>query len=143
SGGDVNLRSGGLAINQPLFTGTGTVRLLESGAVSQSAASPITASFLSVTDNVGNVVLETTNAVSNLAVNLTGAGEALSFNDSFIGLTVGSVGAAAVADDPATLFGATVTGITTNSGDVNLNSSGGLGLTNAVGAGSATVRLIA
>src|SRR4029077_9177098 len=143
NGGDVNLKSGGLALTNAVGVGSGTVRLVESGAISQNATTgAITAASLSVTDSGGQVVLEATNAVGTVAASQTNATSAFSFNDGTTALTVGSVGAAAAGADPTPLFGATVTGIATNGGDVNLKS-GALTLTTAVGAGSGTVRLVA
>src|SRR5204862_677376 len=44
---DINLKSAGLAVNQPIAAGTGIVRLVETGAVSQDATNgAITASAL-------------------------------------------------------------------------------------------------
>ena len=138
---DINLQSAGLALNQPVSAGTGTVRLVESGAVSQTAPGTIGAAALSVTDSSGNVVLELGNAVTTtVAANLTTAGEAFSFNDATQALAVGTVAAASATVDPAGLFAA-VSGITTNAADINLQSAG-LALNQPVSAGTGTVRLV-
>ena len=144
--GDVNLRSGGLAINQPLNVGQRDAasawwRKAGPSFAKNALTGAITAGALSVTDSGGQAVLEAPNAVGTVAASLTTSGSAFSFADGTTALTVGSVGAAATGADPTPLFGATVTGIATNSGDVNLKSAG-LTLTNAVGAGSGIVRLV-
>ena len=83
SNADVNLKSGGLAVNQPVGAGTAIVRLVESGAVSQDATNgAITASSLSVADSGGQVVLEAANNVGTVAASLTKAGSAFTFNNS-------------------------------------------------------------
>ena len=121
---DINLQSAGLALNQPVSAGTGTVRLVESGAVSQTAPGTIGAAALSVTDSSGNVVLELGNAVTRtVAAHLTTAGGAFSFDDGMQALAVGTVVAASATVDPAGLFAA-VSGITTNAADINLQSAG-------------------
>src|SRR5260370_24475373 len=48
--GDINLQSGRLAVDQAGTAGTGIVRLVESGALSQATTGPIAANSLSVTD---------------------------------------------------------------------------------------------
>ena len=122
--GDVNLNSsGGLALTNAVGAGSATVRLIATAGISQNTTSgAITAGALSVIDTGGQVVLEATNAVGTVAASLTGApaGSAFSFNDGTTALTVGSVGAAAAGEDPTPLFGATVTGIATTSGDVEI-----------------------
>ena len=70
--GDINLKSSGLTLTQAVNagTGTGTVRLVESGAastVSQTAAGTITAGARSVTDSGAAVSLEAANSVGTLA----------------------------------------------------------------------------
>ncbi len=138
SNGDINLKSGGLAIDQPLDAGSGTVRLVESGAVSQAAAGSITAGALSVTDSVGNLVLTATNT-GTVAASVTSAGGTFTFNDGATALIVGSVAAAPAVADPFSLFSA-LTGVATNSGAVTL-TSGALTLGQSVNAGSAAVAL--
>jgi uncharacterized repeat protein (TIGR01451 family) len=140
SNGDANLKSAGLTINQAIAAGTGNVRLVDAGSVSQAAAGTITAAGLSTSNSSGNTVLEATNHVTTLAASGTSSGGAVTFNNGTNALTVGSVGAAAAAADPSTLFVA-VSGISTTNGDVNLKS-GGLTVNSALGAGTAIVRFV-
>ena len=79
--GDLNLASAGLAVNQAIAVGAGTVRLVDAGAISQTTPGTITAGSLSVSDTTGNVVLELANmvgpvAAGTVALSLTGSGEA-------------------------------------------------------------------
>jgi hypothetical protein len=132
-GGDINLRSGGLAINQPLNAGTGIVRLVESGAVSQLAAGTITAGSLSVTDSNGTVILDNSNNVAGvLAGSSTGVFRFINAS----GLTVGTVAAAPNAEDPSALF-PVVAGVATSAGDIRIRTNtGDLTLAADVSAGS-------
>ena len=140
--GDINLLSAGLALNQAVGAGTGTVRLVETGAVSQALAGAITAGSLSVTDTAGQVVLDATNVVGTVAANVTFAGGAFTLNNGTTSLIDGSVGVASAGEDPASLFQTVVTGLATSKGDINL-ASGRLALNQIVGAGTGTVRLVA
>ena len=143
--GDLNLASAGLAVNQAIAVGSGTVRLVDAGAISQTAPGTITAGSLSVSDTTGNVVLELANTVGpvaagTVALSLTGSGEAYSFNNGATGLIVGTVAAAAAGADPLGLF-PIVIGATTNNGDLNL-ASAGLAVNQAIAVGTGTVRLV-
>ena len=133
SDGDINLSSGGLAINQPLNAGTGIVRLVESGAVSQLAAGTITAASLSVTDSNGTVILDdSNNVVGVLAGSSTGVFRFINAS----GLTVGTVAAASNTEDPSALF-PVVAGVATSAGDIRIRTNtGDLTLAADVSAGS-------
>src|SRR4029077_5209073 len=146
SNGDINLKTAGLAINQPLNAGTGNVRLVESGLVSQAGLGIITAANLSVSDTTGNVVLELAHDVTGkLAVSLTSAGEAFSFNDSgnagqLLVDTVLSASATVAGSDPLGLF-PQIAGATANNGDINVKSNG-LTINQAIAVGTGNVRLV-
>ncbi|HEY5311913.1 MAG TPA: hypothetical protein VIK18_05315, partial [Pirellulales bacterium] len=140
SNGDVNLDTGGLTISSAISAGTGIVRLVELGAVTQTAG--IAAAGLSISNSSvnGKLILESTNAVGTLAVSDTGSTEPLSFNDGTTALTIGSIAAAPANVDPSGLF-PPVTGVTTKNGDVNLLSAG-LSFGQPISAGTGNVRLV-
>lgn len=138
--GDVNLDSAGLSITSSISAGTGNVRLVQSGAVSQSTTGTIAAAGLSTKNSGGSTVLELGNSVSTRAANNTFAGGAVTFNNSTTALSIGTIAAASSTADPDALFGS-VTGISTGNGDVNIQS-GALTVNQAVGAGTGTVRLV-
>jgi hypothetical protein len=134
SNGDVNLRSGGLSINQPLNAGIGSVRLVESAAVSQTPAGTITAASLSVNDSNGKVILDNSNLIAVLAGNSTGV---FQFTNAS-GLTVGTVSAASNTEDPSSLF-PSVAGVATSAGDIRIRTNtGDLTLAANVNAGNGT-----
>ena len=141
SAGDVDLESGGLAVNQAISASTANVRFVESGSLSEATAVAITAAGLSTTNSGGNTVLEGANHVGTQAASNTFSGGGVTLNNGANALIVGTITAAASAADPNGLFGA-VTGIMTTGGDVNL-TGGGLTVNQAIAAGTGNVRLIA
>jgi hypothetical protein len=135
--GDVSLVStgGAIGLTRAVNAGTGTVRLNAGGAVTQTAggAGAITAGDLAVVA-AGNVDLcQVANTVTgNFAASDSAAGAFVRFLDT-AAITVGSVAADVCASG--------ATGVTTNNGDVSLNSTAGpITLNAAVNAGTGTVR---
>ena len=148
STGEVNLSTSRPGWREQGDCGLGATVRLVAWVRSRRTTTPgtITASLLSVNDTTGNVVLELANAVGTVAVSLTNAGQAFSFNDDAWALIVGSVAAAAqgpAGPDPSGLFTPAVSGITTSTGEVNLSTSSTLALSSAIAASGATVRLVA
>ncbi|MDB5341692.1 MAG: hypothetical protein JWP89_69 [Schlesneria sp.] len=134
--GDVTLKAGGaLGINESIDAGSGTVRIAAGGSVTEAVGKIITADSLGVTTTSGNVVLTESNQINTLTVNNSGAAGVVKVATSS-GVTIGSV---AVDADPL-LFGAT-SGITTSNGDFTLAAAGAIQISQAVAAGSGTVRL--
>ena len=137
--GDITLCSGaGLALAAPLDT-TGTVRLQAGGTVTQTAAGTITAANLGVRagGDIGLCVSGAANTITGtFAADTSGgpAGSSVMFLDAD-GFTVGTITASGC-------FTTDAVGVTTNNGDADLVSTAGpIVLTQAVNAGTGTVRI--
>ena len=132
---DVTLVSGGaLSIGQAITAGTGTVRLTTAGGVSQTAV--ITASALGVRNaTAGNIDLTLAgNNVATFAANNAVAGGTVKYRDADA-LAIGTVTL------DGTLFTPTTSGVTANAADVTIVTGGVLSINQAIGAGTATIRL--
>ena len=117
--------SGNLTISAAIDTAnTTTTTLISGGTVTQTA--PITETNLAVS-SVGAVTLTNAgNDVTTLAANVTGAGNAFSYTDANA-LTIGTVDG--------------INGVTTNNGNIGLQTGGALAINQALSAGTATVGL--
>jgi hypothetical protein len=109
------------------LTSAGTVTLVSGGAVTELP--PVIAPSLSVTA-VGPVLMTDANQVGTLAASVTGAGNAFTFRNDSLDLTIGTVGG--------------VSGITTNGGAITLQTttSGNLILSQPVSTGSSSVSTV-
>jgi hypothetical protein len=127
-----------IAINQPLNAGTGIVRLVTAGGISESGAGGVTASALGVINTFsGSVALPQANNVGVFATSNSVNGGAITFVNGTTALTIDSVSA-----DASGAFAAT-SGITAiGSGGVTL-SSGALSITQPISDATGTVRLVA
>ena len=139
SGGDITLCSGGaMTITAPL-TSTGTIRLQAGGAITQTAAGIITAVNLGVRANgaIDLCLSGSPNAVTGAFAADSSAGPAGSsvmFLDAD-GFTVGTITASGC-------FTAAAVGVSSNNADIDLVSTAGpINLTQAVNAGTGTVRI--
>ncbi len=147
--GDVLISSGGagtaLTVNEQISAAGGTVRLVSTSGIGQGVNGLITASSLGLTNTVGDVLLDSAGiSVSALAASNTAANAEIIVLDTD-GLTVADVAGLAA------LFngGATLSGVSTNDGNVTLvtnDSTPGTGaailtLDSAIAAGAGTVRL--
>ena len=120
--------SGNMTISAALTPGgSTTLSLISDGAVSQTAGSTITETNL-VIQSLGSVTLTEANDVTTLAVAVSGAGNSLSFRDANT-LTIGTVDG--------------ITGLTTNNGDIALQTGGALTINQTLNAGTANVGLSA
>ena len=135
SGGasDINLRSASLNITQPLNAGTGDIRIVVSGIISQAAAGVITADELGIQAGGSVNLAVTASDVNTLAVSTTGLVE---FDDSD-NLTVGTV----IAGGNCGFTGAT--GISSFGGNVNLRTGSSLQVSSPINAGGGDVRIVA
>jgi hypothetical protein len=135
--GDLLLDAGTtLTVNQAIDAGTGTVRLVAHGDVSQGVAGTITAGALGVRQESaagGNITLLGNNDVNQFAAGNATSGGTIRFLD-VDDLTIGSITAS-----PDALFTAT-SGVTATDGDVEV-TAGSLTISQAVGAGTGNVTL--
>ena len=117
--------SGNLTISAAIDTAnTTTTTLISGGTVTQTA--PITETNLAV-NAVGAVTLTNAgNDVTTLAATVTGAGNAFAYTDANA-LTIGTVDG--------------INGITTNNGDIGLQTGGALAINQALSAGTAAIGL--
>ena len=130
-----------LTINQQLNAGTGDVRILANGDVTQTATGIITANELGVQQNSmasGQIQLAFNNAIDEVAASNAFSGGMISVQ-STRSLMVGTVDAAA---DAGVTFGQTI-GLVTSNGDITVESDMALTLNDVVDSGTADVRLIA
>jgi hypothetical protein len=135
--GNITLVTGGaLALNQGVSTGSGassTVRLQAAGDITEASGILITAGTLGVTDSAGNITLDQANVVGTsgtagvFAAQTTAAGKSVVFQDATAGtLQIGQVTSAGV-------FTTTLTGVTTNQGDITLATGGALAINQVLG----------
>jgi len=103
-----------------------TLQLIAGAGISETP--PVIASTLSITA-VGPVSMLDANQIGTLAANVTGAGNSFAFRNDNLALTIGTVGA--------------TTGVTTSNADITMatTTNGSLSLTQAIAAGTGTVRL--
>ena len=129
-----------LTISQTLNAGTGNVRILSKGAISQVAAGTITADLLGIRNEAatGDIVLDDANDVNTVAIQNTAVGGVVAFEnvDDFI---IGTVTAQTL--DQANF--AETSGIHTSNGDVVVNSGGTLDINQQVNSGTADTRIMA
>src|SRR5262249_28958631 len=121
--------TGDLVLDADVNAPGGAVTLNSAGGIRQVSGIIDPGSLL--INSVGSVSLTGANTVDKIAARVTGAGATLIFNDTANDLTVGTVGS--------------VSGVTTNNGDVTLrtSTSGDLTLAEGVDAGTATVTIAA
>jgi hypothetical protein len=129
-----------LSITQQINVGAATVRIAAGSSITQDAAGTIIAQNLGIRQQgaAGNVTLGFNNDVDVLAVLNQATGGTVDFHDTD-DLTIGSV--AGRTQDNA-VFAAT-DGLTTNNGDALLDVEDTLNITQAVDAGTGTVRIVA
>lgn len=124
------LNATGVSLAGTLNAGTGTVRIVSTGAVNQTAGS-ISATGLGVRAG-GAVTLNQSNNVATFAALSSGGGSAVQYTDSS-GLDLGTITALGA-------FTAT-SGVTTSNGDVLVSTGGALTIPQSISAGAGTVRL--
>jgi hypothetical protein len=137
--GDVTLCSKGtsLALDATVDAGTGTVRLMSNGGISQNSSGVIKGSALAVSA-AGDVTLDqaTNDVTTTFAAKDTGSGNVVRFHDG-VAFATGTVAGVA-----GTCFTATITGVTSTKGDITLcNDAGTLAINAAVDAGTGTAML--
>lgn len=128
--------SGALTLANNINLGTGVLRLSAQDGISQNSTSIITASGLAAINTATNAISLTSanNITGAIAAKNSAAGGELRLRNS-VATTIGSVAAATGYNADAAL-----SGITTNVGDINLNT-GTLSLEQALSAADAVVRL--
>ncbi|MBI3938634.1 MAG: filamentous hemagglutinin N-terminal domain-containing protein, partial [Betaproteobacteria bacterium] len=132
--GDAN--SGNLSVSAAIApTGTTVLSLQTGGTITQTLGSTITETDLALRAG-GAITLNEANDVTNLAANVTGASNSITFTNELNGFTVGTVDA---------LSGITTADATTmvanaaSSGSVTLSSSGAITVSQNVRTGNVTV----
>ena len=116
-----NASSGSILVSSAIApANTNTLSLINNGTVSQNAGATITESNLRISSD-GAVTLTENNDAGTIAANVTGLGNAFSFTD-VNDLIVGTVD--------------TVSGITTNGGNVTLDVGGSLTLNQPINGGN-------
>ena len=140
--GDVLVNAdGALTINSAINAGTADVRLAADGNITQSTTGTITADELGVQQQNaagGSITLDDANDVNTLAASNAFAGGTITFND-VDGLIIGTVATQSIGLVTFT----TMTGLSTNDGDVLVNADGALTINSAINAGTADVMLAA
>ncbi len=127
--------TGGFSIGGAISLGTGNLRILTTQGVTQAASGIITAAGLGVRDTVsGTIQLTQANNFQTLAATSVGS---IVVNDGGHALSVGSV----TADGTGTF--SALSGVTTTNSDIELYTStfGSVALSQAVSAGTGTVRI--
>ena len=140
--GDVLLDiDGALAINQAITTGTGDVRLVADGSIAQGANGQIVANELGARQEsaAGNITLDNNgNDIDVFAAHNDAAAGTVVLRDSD-DVTIGAVSAQTEGNASFTA----TNGVATNSGDVLLDVDGAIQIDEAIGVGTADVRLVA
>lgn len=146
--GATSIGSDSLLLDNVVSAGSGTVRLIAEGNISQAVSGTIEAEALAVRQvgATGDVILDDGNRVTELAIDNTANAGLVGFRN-LQSLTVGTVAAsisAASPDTSALQFDQTV-GVSTNNGDIQLSvdgpltADGSLQLNAGVSAGTASV----